>query len=135
MTPGSEESVFVLRFLAIKMGAKGKPSDVKVAFDEGKVVVVKFTADWCGPCKRIQPDLEKVGAETGAVLVCIDVDDHSDYAQEHGVTSIPAMVVKKRGFAGQMIVGDVSKVRAECERASNARVGDCVVGDIPLIEG
>ena len=116
------------------MGGKNSPADVKEGFDEGKVVIVKFTAEWCGPCKKIQPDLLKIEEETGAKLVCIDVDRYTDYAQEHGVTSIPAIVVKRKGFVGQMVVGDVSKVRAECQMAAMAKVGCAQVGeDIPVL--
>lgn len=60
------------------------------------VVVVKFTATWCKPCKEIAPHFEKLSAEyPQAVFVQVDVDDLDEVAAELNVAMMPTFVVLK----------------------------------------
>jgi len=56
-------------------------------------VIVDFWAPWCGPCKTLQPMIEKVVKEAkGAVkLVKIDIDKNQMLAQQLRIQSIPAV--------------------------------------------
>ena len=56
-------------------------------------VVVDFWAEWCGPCKKIAPILEEIADEQAGKLrvAKLDVDAHSEIAQQHNVMSIPSM--------------------------------------------
>ena len=62
-------------------------------------VVVDFWAEWCGPCKKIAPILEEIAdAQAGKLRVAkLDVDAHSEIAQQHNVMSIPTLIVFKDG--------------------------------------
>jgi thiol-disulfide isomerase/thioredoxin len=42
--------------------------------------VVDFYANWCGPCKKIAPYVEKKCKESGVVLVKVDVDVNGEAA-------------------------------------------------------
>lgn len=66
--------------------------------EEG-VLFVDFFADWCGPCKMLAPEMEKLAAEFEgkAKVVKINVDQHQDLAAEFRVQSIPALYVIKNG--------------------------------------
>ncbi len=56
-------------------------------------VIVDFWAPWCGPCKTLQPAIEKVVKEAkGAVkLVKINIDQNQMLAQQLRIQSIPAV--------------------------------------------
>ena len=62
-------------------------------------VLVDFWAPWCGPCKQLQPALEKVVAAAGGrvKLVKMNIDDHPAIAGQLGIQSIPAVIAFKDG--------------------------------------
>lgn len=62
-------------------------------------IVVDFWAPWCGPCKQLQPALEKVVREAGGAvkLVKLNIDDHPAIPGQMGVQSIPAVFAFKDG--------------------------------------
>jgi len=60
--------------------------------------VIKFSAEWCGPCKAMKPQFEKFQEavkEEGVEIVDLDVDVHHEEASKYGVRSIPFTVFIK----------------------------------------
>jgi thiol-disulfide isomerase/thioredoxin len=82
------------------------------AFVKGsKIAVVKFSASWCGPCKRLTPELQKMAgfyADDGVVIGEVDVDANGPLSDKYKVKSIPRTFV----FVNGQVYGDIVGSRA-----------------------
>ncbi len=70
-------------------------------------VLVDFWAEWCGPCKQIDPIIREIATEKAGLLTVakLNIDDHGDIAMRFNVMSIPTMIVFKNGEAVGRLVG------------------------------
>jgi thioredoxin len=77
----------------------------------GAVVVADFHAEWCGPCKKLGPELIALAAANpGRLYVLrIDIDQQPDLAARFLVESIPLLVKFTGGKAGERQPGYVGK--------------------------
>ena len=66
-------------------------------------VLVDFYADWCGPCKMIALELEKIDDKVN--IVKVNVDKFDDLARSYGVMSIPTLILFKDGEMVRKHVG------------------------------
>lgn len=71
------------------------------------LMVVDFTASWCGPCKVVGPLMDQLAAEyTDRVKVFkLDLDANKPVAKRFGIRSIPAVMFFKQGELVETIVG------------------------------
>jgi len=70
-------------------------------------VLVDFWAEWCGPCKRIEPFVREIASEYhGKVRVgMLDTEAYSDIMMSLGILSIPTLVLFKGGEEVARITG------------------------------
>jgi thioredoxin 1 len=65
--------------------------------DQPTPVLVKFGAPWCGPCRMLDPELDKLAMSGRVNVVRIEVDQHRELAQHYGVQSIPRLLLFDHG--------------------------------------
>ncbi|KAL1804394.1 hypothetical protein ACET3Z_033041 [Daucus carota] len=74
--------------------------------ETNKLMVVHFTAAWCGPCRAMEPIIRDFAAKyVGVEFIQIDVDELEGVAREYGVQALPAFVMIKKGKAIDKVVG------------------------------
>ena len=98
------------------IGAPAAPIDVHDSADFDQLVasasvpvIVDYWAPWCGPCRMVAPELQKVAARQAgkALVIKVNTDELSDLGQRFGIRSIPTMAV----FSGGKEVARTSGAR------------------------
>ena len=69
------------------------------ALQQGKLMMVDFWADWCGPCRMLAPVVESLAQQYGDKVVVgkVNVDQEQELAIRYGVMSIPTVIFFKDG--------------------------------------
>jgi thioredoxin 2 len=85
-----------------EIGAPNAPIEIRSSADFDRLVatsslpvVVDYWAPWCGPCRMVAPELQKVAArQAGKVIVVkVNTDELTDLGQRFGIRSIPTLAV------------------------------------------
>jgi thioredoxin 1 len=81
------------------------------AIQGDQLVMVDFSAKWCGPCRRMEPELDAVATELAgqAKVVKIDVDNSPELAMQYGVQGIPNLTFIKGGKVVDVAIGAMPK--------------------------
>ena len=84
-------------------------------------VVVDFYAEWCGPCKTLSPEIEKVSKKSGGKVKFgkVDVDGNQNIAGRFQVMSVPTVIFFKDNeqverFSGALSADEIEKKIDEC---------------------
>jgi thioredoxin 1 len=85
-------------------------SELNELLTQSGVVVVDYTASWCGPCRLIGPYIDKLAEEYAdrAQVRKIDLDQNKENAKKFNIRSIPAVLFFKNGELVEHLVGKAS---------------------------
>jgi thioredoxin 1 len=73
--------------------------------DSGQRVLVDFYADWCGPCKMVEPTVDALAVDSEYPVVKLDIEAFSDVASRYDVSSIPTFIVFDGGVPAERLRG------------------------------
>lgn len=75
------------------------------------LVLVDFTAPWCGPCRSMEPHLNALAKSHAdkVKIIKINVDDEPELAAKHQIRSIPAMMLYEDGMRLESKTGAMSE--------------------------
>lgn len=58
-----------------------------------KAIVVDFHATWCGPCRKVGPQITRKCEEAGVTLVKVDVDWNQEASEKYDIKAMPTFKV------------------------------------------
>lgn len=75
---------------------------------ENGITAVKFGAEWCGPCKVVNTQLDRMKEEFDTIqFISVDVDDNPELAKEYKISSLPTVILFRDGEVVDKFVGAV----------------------------
>jgi len=83
----------------------------EVVLKSEKLVIIDFWAEWCGPCRMVDPIIKEISEEyAGRVLAAkVDVDSNPGISSKLGIRNIPTVMFFKDGEMVDKQVGAVPK--------------------------
>ncbi|MBW3588062.1 MAG: thioredoxin [Actinobacteria bacterium] len=75
--------------------------------DSDLPVLVDFWAEWCHPCRLVEPAVKQIAEENPQAIkvVKLNIDENPDIASRYGVMSIPTLMLFKEGVEKARVIG------------------------------
>ena len=78
--------------------------------NKDKLVIVDFYADWCGPCKMMDPLLKEIAAENSDLIIYkLNTDKDPDIAVKYNVSLLPTFISFKESEVHKVVEGPYQK--------------------------
>jgi len=92
------------------MGATKSVTDatfVQDVLQSDKPVLVDFWAEWCAPCRKVEPLLIEIATELAdkVEIVKLNIDENPETAMAYRVMSVPTLTIFKGGEPVQSVAG------------------------------
>jgi thioredoxin 1 len=92
------------------MGATRAVTDASFTRDvlqSDKPVLVDFWAEWCAPCRKVEPLLVEIASEMAdkVEIVRLNIDENPETAMAYRVMSVPTLTIFKGGQPVQSVAG------------------------------
>lgn len=77
-----------------------------IASNRNKTIIVKYYANWCGPCKKITNLVNELfeGISGEKMMILVNVDDQRDVASYSKIKQLPTILSYKDGISDKVIV-------------------------------
>lgn len=84
---------------------------------KNKLIIIDFTAKWCGPCQKIAPFFEELSNKEDYLTKCsfykVDVDEYQDISEYCGINSMPTFQFYFNGKKVDELIGANTKTLIE----------------------
>ncbi|CAH6720453.1 thioredoxin-1 [[Candida] jaroonii] len=95
----------------------------KLIANEG-LTFIDFYATWCGPCKAIEPIINKLSEKVPEISFArVDVDQQTEIAKINGISAMPTLILYKDGGPLDGVIGaDIKKIMEKLSLHSGKEV-------------
>ncbi|RLI79371.1 thioredoxin [Archaeoglobales archaeon] len=97
------------------------PGNFDDVLRENESVIVEFWAEWCAPCKKLKPTIDKLANEfSEIVFVRFNVAKDSEVPNRYGVSAVPTLVFFRNSKPVDVIIGVIpeNELRRKVEEFS-----------------
>ena len=72
-------------------------------------VIVDFSAQWCGPCRMMEPIFDRLASDFAGKVIFgrVDIDEEPGIARAFGITAVPTFIIFRQGKPVERILGAV----------------------------
>jgi thioredoxin 1 len=85
--------------------------NVEEIIKDNELVIIDFSAIWCGPCKSLEPTINELEVEykDQVVIGKLDIEENDETTAKYGIRNIPTLLFFKNGELVDKLVGSTTK--------------------------
>lgn len=67
--------------------------ELAIKSDRNYMKILKFYADWCGPCKMLSKTIDSIKEEIPFEIEEVDADNNAEMVQQYNIRGLPTMII------------------------------------------